>query len=152
MPIVLATPPISVATAHAFAAFFTLSYVGSLYLSKSARLAFKTGVKADTRPGEERAKENDERWRNDPDVIRARLVAASLSTALSGGVVYWLVRSVALESKVCLCPSDTSRATHYGGKKKGRGRVAYGALGLRLLLASSVSAGRHCPARYNWGC
>lgn len=126
MPLVLATPPISAATAHAFAAFFTLSYVGSLYLSKSARLAFKTSVKADIRPGEERAKEDDERWRNDPDVIRARLVAASLSTALNVGVVYWLVQSVSLESKVCLCPSssDTFRATHHDGMKKGRGYVA----------------------------
>ncbi|KAL1948736.1 hypothetical protein VTO73DRAFT_10542 [Trametes versicolor] len=94
MPLFLATPPISVATAHAFAAFFTFSYVGSLYLSKGARLYFKSGVKVDTRPGEEREKESEERWRNDPDVIRARLVAASLSTALSVGMVYWLVQSV----------------------------------------------------------
>ncbi|OJT11625.1 hypothetical protein TRAPUB_11853 [Trametes pubescens] len=100
MPLAFATPPISVSTAHALAAFFTVSYVGSLYLSKGARLYFKNDVKVDTRPDEEREKDSEERWRNDPDVIRARLVAASMSTALSVGVVYWLVRSVTPESEV----------------------------------------------------
>lgn len=119
MPLFLATPPISVATAHAFAAFFTFSYVGSLYLSKGARLYFKSGVKVDTRPGEEREKESEERWRNDPDVIRARLVAASLSTALSVGMVYWLVQSVTPGSEVCLYFCDISRVSCRNGETKG---------------------------------
>ncbi|KAI0641398.1 CAAX protease self-immunity-domain-containing protein [Trametes meyenii] len=99
MPLVFANPPIPLSTAHAFAAFFTLSYVGSLYLSKSARLSFKNGVSLSTRPGEERAKEHDERWRNDPGVIRARLLAASVSTAVSVAALYWLVQSVTPESE-----------------------------------------------------
>ncbi len=119
MPLAFATPPISVSTAHALAAFFTVSYVGSLYLSKGARLYFKNGVKVDTRPGEEPEKDSEERWRNDPDVIRARLVAASMSTALSVGVVYWLVRSVTPESEVCLCFSVLSRVSCRDGEKKG---------------------------------
>ncbi|KAI0821824.1 hypothetical protein BC628DRAFT_1463351 [Trametes gibbosa] len=101
MPLAFATPPISTSTAHAFAASFTLSYVGSLYLSKSARLSFKSDPTADGRPGEERAKKSDERWRDDPDVIRARLFAAIASTVLSVGAVYWLVQSVIPESEVC---------------------------------------------------
>ncbi|KAI0353885.1 Abi-domain-containing protein [Trametes cingulata] len=111
MPLVFATPPIPLSTAHAFAAFFTVSYVGSLYLSKSARLIFKNGVTLSARPGEERAKEPEERWRDDPDVIRARLVAASTSTALSVAAVYWLVRSVTPESELHKDPLAAFKST-----------------------------------------
>ncbi|KAH9887992.1 hypothetical protein C8Q73DRAFT_656137 [Cubamyces lactineus] len=109
MPLVFAEPPISLYTAHALAAFFTASYVGSLYLSKSARTIYKTEVPNNTKPGEERAKDSEERWRDDPAVIRARMIAASISTALSVGVVYWLVRSVTPETEVN--PSTVFRST-----------------------------------------
>ena len=102
MPLVFATPPIPTSTAHAYAAFFTFSYVGSLYVSKSARLSFNNRVSLNIREGEEREKGNDERWRNDPDVIRARLLAASLSTALSLYTVFRLVQSVTPDSEVRL--------------------------------------------------
>ena len=101
MPLVFPAPPISLSTAHAFAAFFTFSYIGSLYVSKNARLSFKNGVSVNVRDGEERAKQADERWRNDPDVIRARLFAASMSTVGSLLAVYWLVGSVIPEDEVC---------------------------------------------------
>ena len=101
MPLVFPTPPISLSTAHAFTAFFAFSYVGSLYASKNARLSFKNGVSANVRDGEERSKESDERWRNDPEVIRARLLAASLSTIGSMLAVHFLVRSVIPDSEVC---------------------------------------------------
>ncbi|TBU23869.1 hypothetical protein BD311DRAFT_781383 [Dichomitus squalens] len=94
MPLVFPSPPISLSTAHAFTAFFTFSYVGSLYATKNARLSFKSGVPSNVRDGEERAKDSDERWRNDPEVIRARLLAASLSTLGSVLVVYLLVQSI----------------------------------------------------------
>ncbi|CDO71063.1 hypothetical protein BN946_scf184844.g67 [Trametes cinnabarina] len=100
MPLVFTSPPISLSTAHKFAAFFTFSYVGSLYLSKSARLFFKNGVTVDIRPGEERTKESEERWRNDPEVIQARLLAASVSTSMSVAAVFWLVRSVTPASEL----------------------------------------------------
>lgn len=103
MPLVFPAPPISLSTAHAFAAFFTFSYVGSLYVSKNARLSFKDGVSLDARNGEERVKQADERWRNDPDVIRARLFAATMSTVGSVLAVYWLVGSVIPETEVCAC-------------------------------------------------
>ncbi|OBZ65563.1 putative CAAX prenyl protease 2 [Grifola frondosa] len=94
MPVVFPGPTISLNTAHAFAAFFTLSYVGSLYISRNARLSFKKEVKVDLRDGESREKKRDERWRDDPDVIRARLVAASLSTVVSCLTVLVLMRSL----------------------------------------------------------
>ncbi|OSD05062.1 hypothetical protein PYCCODRAFT_1362778 [Trametes coccinea BRFM310] len=105
MPLVFPTPLIPLSTAHAYAAFFTFSYVGSLYLSKSARLSFKHGVTVNARPGEPRVKDSEERWRNDPEVIRARLLAASVSTALSVAAVFWLVRSVTPESELRKHPS-----------------------------------------------
>jgi len=83
MPVVFANPPISVAAAHCFVAFFAVLYVGSLYLSRSGRLSFKKVTAPDSQNGEERRKERDERWRNDPSVIRARMLAASLSTLVS---------------------------------------------------------------------
>ena len=101
MALVYPTPPIPLSTAHLLAAFFTFSYVGSLYLSRSARLSFKKEASFTVRDGEERTKESDERWRSDPDVIRARLLAASASTLLSVYAVYWLVQRVMLEYEVC---------------------------------------------------
>ncbi|KAI0659924.1 CAAX protease self-immunity-domain-containing protein [Cubamyces menziesii] len=111
MPLVFAEPPISLPTAHALAAFFTISYVGSLYLSKSARTVYKTDVSNDTTPGEERTKDNEERSRDDPVVIRARLTAGSISTALSVGAVYWLVRSVTPETELVKDPSTALKST-----------------------------------------
>lgn len=91
MPLVFLNPPISLSTAHSLAVFFAGSYVGSLYLSKNARLTFKKAPAKALRDGEQRLKENDERWRDDPDVIRARLSAVTLSTASSCAVVLGLV-------------------------------------------------------------
>ncbi|KAH9917138.1 uncharacterized protein BXZ73DRAFT_92399 [Epithele typhae] len=98
------SPPISVSTAHAFAAFFSFSYVGSLYLSKSARLKFDKNAKPKSE-SEERERRNDERWRNDPDVIKARLLAASVSTTLSVCAVFWLVKSLIPEADIAADPS-----------------------------------------------
>ncbi|KAI0330714.1 Abi-domain-containing protein [Cubamyces sp. BRFM 1775] len=111
MPLVFAEPQISLSTAHALAAFFTASYVGSLYLSKSARTIYKSDISEDIKPGEERTKESDERWRDDPAVVRARMVAASISTALSVCVVYWLVRSVTPQTELAKVPSTAFRST-----------------------------------------
>lgn len=91
MPLIFSSPPISLGTAHCFAGLFSLSYVGSLYISKNARLSFTKGKVPHLKKGEQREKENHERWRNDPDVIRARMVAVSLSTVSSCGIVLGLV-------------------------------------------------------------
>jgi len=91
MPVVFANPPISLSTAHSFTILFAGSYVGSLYISKSARLVFKKVFVRPLHEGEQRAKEYDERWRDDPDVIRARMTAVGLSTVSSCVAVIGLV-------------------------------------------------------------
>lgn len=91
MPLVFLSPPISISTAHALAVFFACSYVGSLYISKNARLVFKNVSTKGLQNGQQRAKEDDERWRDDPDVIRARVIAACLSTTVNCTVVLCVV-------------------------------------------------------------
>ena len=71
---------LTTAQAHFLALFFASTYVGSLYISKKTRLAFS--AKPLVANGRHREKECHERWRDDGDVIRARLVACTLSTTL----------------------------------------------------------------------
>lgn len=82
----LDAPSISPNTATLLSAFFTFSYVGSLYLARAGRLAFHA-PSVDVPNGQERVREANERWRNDPEVIRARLTAAVISTVTSCVVV-----------------------------------------------------------------
>ncbi|KIY52499.1 Abi-domain-containing protein [Fistulina hepatica ATCC 64428] len=79
----------SLASAHAVAFGFSLTYVGSLYLSKHARLSFSRHATADLQGGQRQRRE-DERWRDDPDVIKARLVAVISATVVCCAVVGWL--------------------------------------------------------------
>ncbi|EIN12707.1 Abi-domain-containing protein [Punctularia strigosozonata HHB-11173 SS5] len=67
-------PPLSLAVAHACAFFVTASYVGILYASKGARLSNKHD-RTDATPLRG--------TRDDPAIIRARLVAVSFSTFTS---------------------------------------------------------------------
>jgi prenyl protein peptidase len=85
-------PVLTLTEAHLLTAFFSISYVGSLYLSKHARLRF------DDRRARLAAGRNpyakihpSERWRDDPDVIRARLTAVSIATGVSVAVVCGVV-------------------------------------------------------------
>lgn len=87
--------------AHFLALFFASTYVGSLYISKKTRLAFST--KPLVTNGRYRQKENHERWRDDDDVIRARLVACTASTTLcilTVILVNW--RTLGKEVSACL--------------------------------------------------
>lgn len=79
MPLVFPEPPLSTAFAHLLTLLFALIYVGSIYVSKNARLSFSSNL-APARYDQPRRKDHDERWRDDPDVIRARLLAVSLAT------------------------------------------------------------------------
>lgn len=99
-------PPIGLGVAHALGVFFAISYVGSLYLSRQARLVFKSSAQR-LREGEQRRKQNDERWRDDPDVIRARLVAVGMSTALSCGIVLWLLWNLAQDFTIAFDAAST---------------------------------------------
>lgn len=85
MPLVFPVPPLSTRAANLVAFFFSASYVASLYLSKHARLgnSSKTSGKNASTP--------QNRTRDDPSVIKARMVAASTSTILSCAVVFLLV-------------------------------------------------------------
>ncbi|KAI6041423.1 CAAX protease self-immunity-domain-containing protein [Pisolithus marmoratus] len=85
---------LTVSSAHALAAVYTTLYVGSIYVSKAARLSFsKAKVYLDF--GHVRPKEKHERWRDDPDVIRARLVAVSIATIMCCVIAAGPVREIA---------------------------------------------------------
>lgn len=90
MPLVFSSPPISTPSAHGLTFLFALCYVGSLYISKNARLSFSKDVKP-TVYAIPREKTQDERWRDDPDVIRARLVAVTAATAVCCALVFALL-------------------------------------------------------------
>jgi prenyl protein peptidase len=81
MPLVFPLPPISTASAHGITLLLASSYVGSLYLSKNTRLSFSSKPKR-AATGTSREKESNERWRDDPDVIRARILAVTIATSL----------------------------------------------------------------------
>ena len=125
-PLALSTP-----TAHLLSLLFSLTYVGSLYISKHSRLSFSTTTSTHSNKGEwqnndqgEREKEQSERWRDDPDVIRARLLAVLCATTVCClvfvGVIWagldfrWEVRvSPALSLLPLLTPyKDTPNSPH----------------------------------------
>ncbi|KAN0087830.1 CAAX protease self-immunity domain containing protein [Tylopilus felleus] len=81
---------ISTSTAHVLAALFVTSYVGSIYLSKDARLSF-SNTKVCLDYGFSRPKLHNERWRDDSDVIRARLVAVGSATLICCAIVFGLM-------------------------------------------------------------
>jgi intramembrane prenyl-peptidase len=74
-----AAAPLSLRDAHLINAVLTLGYVLPLYFTKFTRLSFsKTPENNGTR-----SKGASERWRDDPAVIKARLLSVSLSTVAS---------------------------------------------------------------------
>lgn len=81
MPLVFPVPPLSTASAHLLSLLFAVVYVGSIYLSKNSRLSF-SGKTVYTANGRARLKERDEKWRDDPDVIKARLAAVGFATLI----------------------------------------------------------------------
>ncbi|KAF9220520.1 Abi-domain-containing protein [Gyrodon lividus] len=89
----ISTTSLPTSSAHIFAAFFVTCYVGSIYVSKNARLSFSK-TKAYLDYGYARPKELNERWRDDPDVIRARLVVVSMATLLCCALVFGLMTAV----------------------------------------------------------
>lgn len=84
MPVVDHIPALSTWQAHALAFVVGGSYVGSLYVSQNTRLTYQS------EDAVAQAKERVRR-RDDPDVIRARLTAVSVSTILSCVLVCCLV-------------------------------------------------------------
>lgn len=90
MPLIFPTPPISTFSAHVITLTLAISYVGSLYLSKNARLSFSSKPQR-VLNGSSREKESTERWRDDPEVIQARLIAVTTATSLCCAGVFGLL-------------------------------------------------------------
>ncbi|KAG8844032.1 hypothetical protein FRC20_003639 [Serendipita sp. 405] len=82
--------PLSPAKAWLLSGYFAVSYVASLYTFRAGRLIF-TAQQTEVGPNAERARASNERWRNDPATIRARLMGVSLSTVVSCLVFYGVV-------------------------------------------------------------
>ncbi|KAF8148226.1 hypothetical protein B0H34DRAFT_785703 [Crassisporium funariophilum] len=87
MQLLFPSPPIDTSSAHLISLTFGLIYVGSLYLSKHARLSFTANPRPQPHAGAgdgtgPREKMKDERWRDDADVIRARLAAVCVATGV----------------------------------------------------------------------
>lgn len=76
---------LSTLQAHLLALSFAGSYVGSIYVSQNARLTYASSGPT------ERARERV-RYRDDPDVIRARLSAVTISTTLSCLIIFAVTR------------------------------------------------------------
>ena len=76
------SPIISSSSALLITHSFALIYVGSLYISKNTRLSFvsKPYRANPGRENEERKKMKNERWGDELEVIKARLVAVSVAT------------------------------------------------------------------------
>ncbi|KAF4621778.1 hypothetical protein D9613_012095 [Agrocybe pediades] len=79
MQLLFAQPLITTSSAHLVSLGLCAAYVGSLYLSKNARIKFSHGHAKGSLNG---PNGYDERGRDHPDVIRARLVAVSIATVL----------------------------------------------------------------------
>jgi hypothetical protein len=90
MPLVFPLPPLSTKAAHTLSLFFTSSYVGSIYVSKNARISFRSSTSI-ARGGHIPQRTFEERGRDDSDVIKARLFAVCVSTFLSCTSVFWLM-------------------------------------------------------------
>lgn len=78
---------LSITSAHLLSGLFAFIYVGSIYASKNARLRFSKN-KVNLPEGQARLKLQNERWRDDPDVIKARLLAVTSATLICCLVVF----------------------------------------------------------------
>jgi prenyl protein peptidase len=80
-------PLLSITSAHLLSGLFAFIYVGSIYASKNARLRFSKR-KVNLPEGQARFKLQNERWRDDPDVIKARLLAVTSATLICCLIVF----------------------------------------------------------------
>ncbi|KAF5385652.1 hypothetical protein D9757_003547 [Collybiopsis confluens] len=83
-------------TSHLLGLAFAGVYVGSIYVSKSARLVFSTPPQHTDSKDElrERQRQQNERWRDDPDVIKARVSAVSIAAGLCVAIVCCITGSI----------------------------------------------------------
>ncbi|KAH9045435.1 hypothetical protein EDB85DRAFT_1906606 [Lactarius pseudohatsudake] len=79
--------PLSLKAAHLINALLTIGYVLPLYFTKYTRLSFS---KTQANNGS-RSKNPSERWRDDPTVIKARLLSVSVSMIASLSLMHYIV-------------------------------------------------------------
>ncbi|KAH9062728.1 hypothetical protein EDB87DRAFT_1605600 [Lactarius vividus] len=79
--------PLSLKDAHLINAMLTIGYVLPLYFTKYTRLSFS---KTQANDGS-RSKNPSERWRDDPTVIKARLLSVSVSMMASLSLMHYIV-------------------------------------------------------------
>jgi len=82
-------PSISLASAHLLGLLFASAYVGSIYASKGGRLSFQSTL---------------QRGRDDPDVIRTRLIAVSFATLANIVIVFTVLLNIRDDSAVRMHP------------------------------------------------
>jgi hypothetical protein len=85
-------PLLSITSAHLLSGLFAFIYVGSIYASKNARLRFSKR-KVNLPEGQARLKLQNERWRDDPDVIKARLLAVTSATLICCLIVFIVTKN-----------------------------------------------------------
>lgn len=93
------SPLLSITSAHLLSGLFACIYVGSIYASKSARLRF-SNRKVNLPEGQARLKLQNERWRDDPDVIKARLLAVTSATAICCLIVFIVMKNVNRDDEI----------------------------------------------------
>jgi len=101
-------PQLLSSTAYTLSYVFSFLYVGSIYVSARARLSFNphpAHSHANSQPPEvdypavntstgPRLKMRNERWRDDTDVIKARLVAVAFATVICCTIVFYILSAV----------------------------------------------------------
>ena len=107
MPLVFPVPPLSTKGANLVAFFFSAFYVLSLYFSKNARLGNSS------KPNGPNASVSQNRTRDDPSVIKARMLAASTSTIMSCAAVFLLVWHIVDDLENVSDPNLVTTATQY---------------------------------------
>ncbi|KAG1899674.1 CAAX protease self-immunity-domain-containing protein [Suillus fuscotomentosus] len=85
-------PFLSITSAHLLSGLFAFIYVGSIYAFKNARLRFSKR-KVNLPEGQARLKLQNERWRDDPDVIKARLLAVTSATLICCLIVFVVMKN-----------------------------------------------------------
>ena len=100
----LFTEPVLTTTSAFFISLsFAAAFVGGLYLSKNARVIFAS-VKYDGDGKTPRGKLQHERWRDDPDVIRARIIVvmvATLACCLAVFAIIWACSDRMVTFHIC---------------------------------------------------
>lgn len=133
------SPTLSRSSALLISLSSAVVYVGSLYLSKNARLSFVSKPRPE-KPGredQEREKMENERWRDDPDVMRARLAAVSGATVVCClGVFVVLFYQLGGTVNVCyaLLLSIVSCTDFFHIGSRYCRKVYFGSIGFRVPL------------------